>query len=80
MLLVNTLSTVIRMPHWFPGASFKREGSKMLPHVTAAIDEPYAVVQAALVRFAILISWQARHIHCLWFRRTGQLRIPSPRV
>lgn len=55
MPLVIMSSSVIRMPHWFPGASFKREGSKMLPHVTAAIDEPYAVVQAALVRFAILI-------------------------
>lgn len=49
------LSTVIRMPHWFPGASFKREGSKMIPHVNTAIDEPYAVVQAALVRFDISI-------------------------
>jgi hypothetical protein len=43
------------MPHWFPGASFKREGRKRLPHVTAAVDEPYAVVQAALVRFVIFI-------------------------
>ena len=55
MPLVIMSSSVIRMPHWFPGASFKREGSKMLPHVIAAIDEPFAVVQAALVRFAILI-------------------------
>ena len=38
------------MPSWFPGASFKREGRKLLPHVTAMIEEPYAVAQAALVR------------------------------
>lgn len=43
------------MPHWFPGASFKGEGRKRLPHVNAMIDEPYAVVQAALVRFVYLI-------------------------
>lgn len=41
------------MPHWFPGASFKREGRNWLPHVIAMIDEPYAVVQAALVRLVI---------------------------
>ena len=44
------------MPHWFPGAAFKGEGRKLLPHVTAMIDEPYAVVQAALVRIVIFLD------------------------
>ncbi len=45
--------TVINLPHWFPGASFKREGQYRLPHVNAMIDEPYAALQAALVRSII---------------------------
>jgi hypothetical protein len=53
--LVNISTIVIHMPSWFPGASFKREGRKLLPHVTAMIEEPYAVVQAALVRIVIFL-------------------------
>ncbi|KAI9449573.1 cytochrome P450 [Lactarius psammicola] len=47
--LFDLIPWLIHMPHWFPGASFKREGRKWLPHVIAMVDEPYAVVQAALV-------------------------------
>ncbi|KAH8980773.1 cytochrome P450 [Lactarius hatsudake] len=47
--LFDLVPWLIHMPHWFPGASFKREGRNWQPHVTAMIDEPYALVQAALV-------------------------------
>ncbi|KAH9044125.1 cytochrome P450 [Lactarius hengduanensis] len=47
--LFDLVPWLIHMPHWFPGASFKREGRNRRPHVTAMIDEPYALVQAALV-------------------------------
>ncbi|KAH9022460.1 cytochrome P450, partial [Lactarius hengduanensis] len=53
---VNLLNIVIHMPHWFPGASFKREGRNRRPHVTAMIDEPYALVQAALVRLPVSVA------------------------
>ncbi|KAI9449572.1 cytochrome P450 [Lactarius psammicola] len=46
--LFDLVPWLIHMPHWFPGASFKREGRNLLPHVIAMIDGPYAVVQAAL--------------------------------
>ncbi|KAH9039868.1 cytochrome P450, partial [Lactarius pseudohatsudake] len=47
--LFDLVPWLIHMPYWFPGASFKREGRNRQPHVTAMIDEPYALVQAALV-------------------------------
>ncbi|KAH9067504.1 cytochrome P450 [Lactarius vividus] len=47
--LFDLVPWLIHMPHWFPGASFKREGQNWKPYVTAMIDEPYAFVQAALV-------------------------------
>lgn len=71
------------MPHWFPGASFKREGHKWLPHVAAMIDEPYAFVQAAMVRLVILLPGicQKRDISLdLGSRRTGRPRVLLLRV
>ncbi|KAI9441768.1 cytochrome P450 [Lactarius indigo] len=46
--LFDLVPWLIYMPHWFPGASLKREGRNWRHHVTAMIDEPYALVQASL--------------------------------
>ena len=65
------------MPSWFPGASLKREGRKLLPHVTAMIEEPYAVAQAALVRKVIFLTCQTRGFNFVQADGTAQSSVAA---
>ncbi|KAI0264161.1 CyP450 monooxygenase [Gloeopeniophorella convolvens] len=46
--LFDVIPWLINMPDWFPGAAFKREARRWLPHVTGMLEDPYAAVQAGL--------------------------------
>ena len=63
------------MPHWFPGAAFKREGQKWLPHVNAMIDEPYAFVKAALVRLVIFLPEIRQKRDISWVQADGTAKV-----
>ena len=40
----------MRLPWWFPGASFKKEAENWAPHIDEMVNKPYQTVKNALVR------------------------------
>ncbi|THH12927.1 hypothetical protein EW146_g7238 [Bondarzewia mesenterica] len=47
--LVDYIPILKYVPHWFPGAEFKRQGTKWMKDSQAMLDEPYKVVKAQMV-------------------------------
>lgn len=48
--LVEVFPFLRFLPSWFPGAAFKKTARTWRPHVTAAIDVPYAAALENMVR------------------------------
>jgi cytochrome P450 len=55
----------MRLPWWFPGASFKKEAEKWAPHIDEMVNKPYQTVKDALAKGTAVPSVAASMIGSL---------------
>lgn len=68
MISLTAYTLVLRIPDWFPGASWKRLGIKLRERVDRLGIEPYEYVKAAMVRYDGIVFLYNRSLHCNFSR------------